>query len=179
MSADGQTLSLDPNSAYPGIEISSDLKMATRTDSEQSYPEHPQRFDCYAQVLTNESFSSGRHYWELDVSQARRCRIGIAYDFMARKGRGRECQLGGNPESWCIWISNNDYTAWHDGGMTELNVQDVPTRLGLCLDHDAGELACYVDSQLLHTFWANFTGPVKPALGIYYYNGDSVQLCSL
>uniref|UniRef100_UPI00358F9FC6 tripartite motif-containing protein 14-like isoform X2 n=1 Tax=Myxine glutinosa TaxID=7769 RepID=UPI00358F9FC6 len=163
----GRTSTLDPNTAHPEILISNDLMVATWIGSIQPYPEHQDRSDHYLQVMAMESFSSGRHYWELEVSQARRCWIGIASNVMARKGNGRESRLGLNPESWCIekWIDK--YTALHDSNETPLDVTRNPKRLGLCLDCDAGELACYGDSQLLHTFKGNFDGSFKPALGFY------------
>uniref|UniRef100_A0A8C4NEC2 B30.2/SPRY domain-containing protein n=1 Tax=Eptatretus burgeri TaxID=7764 RepID=A0A8C4NEC2_EPTBU len=163
----GRTLTLDPNSAHQEILISNDLMVATWIGSIQPYLEHKDRIDRCLQVMSMESFSSGRHYWELEVSQARRCWVGIASNFMARKGNGSESRLGLNTESWCIekWIDK--YTALHDSNKTPLDVTKNPKRLGLCLDCDAGELACYGDSQLLHTFKGNFSGSFKAALGFY------------
>uniref|UniRef100_A0A8C4RBA2 B30.2/SPRY domain-containing protein n=1 Tax=Eptatretus burgeri TaxID=7764 RepID=A0A8C4RBA2_EPTBU len=90
---------LDPNSAHPRIMISKDLKTATRTRAKQKYPEHPDRFDVYPQVLSSDSFSSGRHYWEVDVSSSSWCRIGVAFNSMGRKGGGNERLLGWNMKS--------------------------------------------------------------------------------
>uniref|UniRef100_UPI00358ED199 E3 ubiquitin/ISG15 ligase TRIM25-like n=1 Tax=Myxine glutinosa TaxID=7769 RepID=UPI00358ED199 len=63
----GRTPSLDPNSANRRIKISWDLKTATRTEINNRYPEHPDRFDNCPQVVSSDCFSSGRHYWEVDV----------------------------------------------------------------------------------------------------------------
>uniref|UniRef100_A0A8C4N0E6 B30.2/SPRY domain-containing protein n=1 Tax=Eptatretus burgeri TaxID=7764 RepID=A0A8C4N0E6_EPTBU len=62
----GQTPRLDPNSAHPLMMISQDLRVATLTKTQHPYPEHPDRFDICPQVVSSESFSSGRHYWEVD-----------------------------------------------------------------------------------------------------------------
>uniref|UniRef100_A0A8C4R818 B30.2/SPRY domain-containing protein n=1 Tax=Eptatretus burgeri TaxID=7764 RepID=A0A8C4R818_EPTBU len=171
----GQTPSLDPNSAHPRIKISSDLRTATRTETDQPYPEHSDRFDVWYQVLSSESFSSGRHYWEVDVSSSGFCRIGICLKSMGRKGGGEECWLGGNPESWCLRKYFNEYSAWHNDHCTDLSVPGDPERFGFLLDCEAGELKCFVDSQVLHVFTRNFMVPVKPAIGAY---GGSVQFCS-
>ena len=95
VSADGQTPRLDLNSANPWIVISQDLRTATQTGTEQPYPEHPDRFDRYTQVSSSESFSSGRHYWEVDVSLCSWCRIGICLNSMGRKGEREVCVFGG------------------------------------------------------------------------------------
>uniref|UniRef100_UPI00358E7169 E3 ubiquitin-protein ligase TRIM39-like isoform X2 n=1 Tax=Myxine glutinosa TaxID=7769 RepID=UPI00358E7169 len=91
----GRLPSLDANSAHPLILISEDLRTATLTRTVQQYPEHPDRFDFWVQVLSSESFSSGRHYWEVDLSSCSRCRVGVALNSMGRKGEeSRESHRG-------------------------------------------------------------------------------------
>ncbi len=65
----------------------------TRTD--QSYPDHPDRFDVYHQVLCRESVC-GRCYWELEWSGKYGVRISVSYKSISRKGRGNECMFGYN-----------------------------------------------------------------------------------
>uniref|UniRef100_UPI00358E9978 E3 ubiquitin-protein ligase TRIM7-like isoform X2 n=1 Tax=Myxine glutinosa TaxID=7769 RepID=UPI00358E9978 len=105
----GRTPSLDPNSAHRRIKISRDLRTATRTRTDNHHPKHPDRFDRYAQVLSSESFSSGRHYWEVEVRSSSLWGIGICLNSMGRKGEGKECWLGGNLESWCLLNCENEY----------------------------------------------------------------------
>jgi len=178
VSADGRTPSLDPNSAHPWIVISQDLRTATRTGTRHPYPEHPDRFDVYPQVVSSESFSSGRHYWEVDVSSSSWCRIGICLNSMRRKGKGSESTLGENPESWCFEKQDNKYTAIHNTQCTSLSVPGDPERIGFLLDCNAGKLTCFGDSRVLHVFRGNFMDPVKPAVGVYIYDDDSVRFCS-
>uniref|UniRef100_A0A8C4R383 B30.2/SPRY domain-containing protein n=1 Tax=Eptatretus burgeri TaxID=7764 RepID=A0A8C4R383_EPTBU len=183
------TPSLDTNSAHPRIKISRDLKTATRTKTRQQYPKHPVRFDCFPQVVSCESFSSGRHYWEVDVSLSSWCEIGICLNSIRRKGFGRECRLGGNPQSWCLYKYNNKYCTRHNNQDTPLSVSGDPERFGFFLDCEAGELTCFGDSRagqltcfgdsrVLHVFRGNFMDPVKPvkpAIGVYDPVGDSVR----
>ena len=178
MSADGRTPSLDPNSAGREIKISQDLRTATLTGTGQPYPEHPDRFDCFPQVVSCESFSSGRHYWEVDVSWSSSCEIGICLNSMRRKGEGGECWLGMNPQSWCLDKRFNEYSALHNKRYTLLSVSGGPERFGFFLDCEAGELTCFGDSRVLHVFRGNFMDPVKPvkpAIGIYDPVGGSVR----
>uniref|UniRef100_UPI00358E955A E3 ubiquitin-protein ligase TRIM11-like n=1 Tax=Myxine glutinosa TaxID=7769 RepID=UPI00358E955A len=175
----GRTPSLDPNSAHPWIKISRDLRTATqtRTDNHHPDPEHPDRFDRYAQVLSSESFSSGRHYWEVDVRSSRWWRIGICLNSMGRKGGGKECRLGRNPESWCLVKYQNEYSTWHNNQRTLLSVRRDPERFGFLLDCEEGEFTCFGDSRVLHVFRGNIRVPVKPAIGVNDV-GDSVRFCS-
>uniref|UniRef100_A0A8C4NJ37 Uncharacterized protein n=1 Tax=Eptatretus burgeri TaxID=7764 RepID=A0A8C4NJ37_EPTBU len=187
VSADGQTPSLDPNSAHPKIKISQDLRMATRTRTKQPYPEHPDRFDFYVQVLSSESFSSGHHYWEVNVSLSRWWGIGICLNSMGRKGEAKDSGLGGNPESWCLQKYTKQYSAWHNYQGTLLSLPGDPERVGFLLDCEEGELTCFGDSRVLHVFRGNFMDPVKPDIGVYNDDddddddgsvGDSLLFCS-
>ena len=176
MSADGRTPSLDRNSARRGIKISQDLRTATLTRTKQRYPEHPDRFDFSPQVVSCESFSSGRHYWEVDVRESSLWGIGICLNSMRR--RGWECGLGMNPQSWCLQNRDNKYTAWHNNQYTDLSVLGDPERVGFLLDCDAGKFTCFGDSRVLHVFRGNFMDPVKPvkpAIGVYAPFCDSVR----
>ena len=178
MSADGRTPSLDSNSAHPQIKISQDLRTATLTRTEQPFPEHPDRFDCSYQVVSSESFSSGRHYWEVDVRSSNSCRIGICLNSMRRKGRGSECELGENPQSWCLSKYYDNLYTRHNNQQTPLSASGDTERFGFFLDCEAGELTCFEDSRVLHVFRGNFMDPVKPvkpAIGVYYPVGDSVR----
>uniref|UniRef100_A0A8C4NH45 Uncharacterized protein n=1 Tax=Eptatretus burgeri TaxID=7764 RepID=A0A8C4NH45_EPTBU len=142
----GQTPILDPSSAHPWIKISQDLSTATLTWTQHLYPEHPDMFDFYHQVLSSECFSSGRHYWEVHVSSSRGWVMGISLNSIRRKGRGNDCRLGRNPESWCLRKDNFKYSAWHNNRKTRLSVPGDPERFGFLLDCEAGELRCFGDS---------------------------------
>uniref|UniRef100_UPI00358EB17F E3 ubiquitin-protein ligase TRIM7-like isoform X2 n=1 Tax=Myxine glutinosa TaxID=7769 RepID=UPI00358EB17F len=173
----GRTPSLDPNSANPWIKISRDLRTATRTETDNHHPEHPDRFDHCVQVLSSDCFSSGRHYWEVDVRSSSWWRIGICLNSMRRKGGGKECWLGGNPESWCLWKYENKYYTFHNYQGTLLSVPGDPERFGFLLDCAEGEFTCFGDSRVLHVFRGNFLVPVKPAIEVCG-DGDSVRFCS-
>ena len=105
------------------------------------------------------------------------CEIGICLNSMRRKGRGSECRLGENPQSWCLYKHNNKYSAHHNDQCTPLSVSGDPERFGFFLDCEAGELTCFRDSRVLHVFRGNFMDPVKsvkPVIGVYIL-ADSVR----
>ena len=97
---------------------------------------------------------------------------------MRSKGGGRECWLGENPQSWCLYKHDNKYSARHNGQYTPLSMSGDPERFGFFLDCEAGELTCFGDSRVLHVCRGNFMDlvkPVKPAIGVYDPVGDSVR----
>ncbi|CAL8237401.1 unnamed protein product, partial [Arctogadus glacialis] len=56
-------LTLDPNTAHGHLSLSEDNRKVTWVEEDQSYPDHPDRFDSVPQVLGREALT-GRCYWE-------------------------------------------------------------------------------------------------------------------
>nr|XP_032834798.1 E3 ubiquitin-protein ligase TRIM11-like [Petromyzon marinus] len=177
----GRSPTVDPNSAQDDLQISSDLRTVTWTAVPQGRPDHPHRFDAWPQALCSESFSSGQHYWEVDVGGAAwGCEVGVAYGTIARKGRGDECSLGENDSSWVLYKDNNSCYVCHGGVETSVPVRDPPRRVGCHLHWEAGLLSFYrADSmKLLHSFHHSFSQPLYPALWVGGV-GDSVRILDL
>nr|XP_032836331.1 E3 ubiquitin/ISG15 ligase TRIM25-like [Petromyzon marinus] len=178
----GRSPTLDTNSAYNYLEISSDLRTVMRTNVSQSRPHHPHRFDRCYQVLCSESFSSGQFYWEVDMGRSKGlCRIGVTYGTTPRRGRGAECGLGGNDVSWSLQKDNNSFSVWHGGVATSLSVLEPPQRVGIHLNWDAGLLSFYsADSMsLLHSVHQTFTQHLYPGLWVCGKVYDSVTIVDL
>ncbi len=74
--------------------------MITNTFTDQPYPDHPDRFDVYCQVLCRESVC-GRCYWELEWSAGKNgfVYVSVSYKSISRKGLGDECVFGSNDQS--------------------------------------------------------------------------------
>ncbi|XP_075911053.1 zinc-binding protein A33-like [Petromyzon marinus] len=178
----GRSPAVDPNSAHNKLQISSDLRTVTLTAVSQGRPDHPHRFNGYQQALCSESFSSGQHYWEVDVGGATRgCKVGVTYGTIARKGSGKECRLGHNDSSWVLYKDNNSCYVCHGGVWTSVPVRDPPRRVGCHLHWEAGLLSFYrADSmELLHCIHHAFSQPLYPALYVLGGVGDSVRILDL
>ncbi|XP_078732859.1 E3 ubiquitin-protein ligase TRIM11-like [Lampetra fluviatilis] len=179
----GRSPTLDTNSAHDHLQISSDRRTATWSDVPQRRPHHPHRFDVWDQALCSESFSSGQHYWEVDVGSAGRwCRVGVAYGTIPRRGNGAECRLGESDVSWCIRKDGDSFSVWHGGIETSLSVPEPPRRVGVHLDWDVGLLSFYsADSMaLLHSFHQTFAQPLHPGLLVGWGKvGASVRIVDL
>ncbi|XP_029109754.1 NLR family CARD domain-containing protein 3-like [Scleropages formosus] len=170
---------LDPNTANRKLVLSEDNRTVTRTNEEQSYPDHPERFDFCSQVLCAESVS-GRSYWEVQWTGAI-AEIGVAYKGMSRKGKSSESITGDNDKSWVLCCSGRSYSVRHNTKNTDI---PAPTshRVGVYVDWRAGTLSFYsVHSgglTLLHRFTSTFGEPLCPAFGVYSV-GYSLSLCDL
>ncbi|XP_061403237.1 E3 ubiquitin/ISG15 ligase TRIM25-like [Lethenteron reissneri] len=170
----GRSPTLDTNSAHNQLQISSDLMTMTAVRASQGRLDHPHRFDGCAQALCCESFSSGHHYWEVDVGDARRWRVGVMYGTIPRKGDLAAQVLGGNDVSWCLERSGDSFSVVHDEVRTALSVRGGPSprRIGLHLHWEEGLLAFYrADSmEVIHEVRQRFLQPLYPGMWVRYFN---------
>ncbi|XP_056440495.1 NACHT, LRR and PYD domains-containing protein 12-like isoform X3 [Gadus chalcogrammus] len=181
-------LTLDQNTAHRELSLSEDSRKVTRGEENQSYPDHPERFNVRPQVLCREGLT-GRCYWEVEWGGW--VDIGVAYRGMTRRGLGNDSQLGWNTKSWVLLCNENDdaavYSAYHNGSISAIRLP-LPrsNRVGVYLDRPAGSLSFYRLSPggggssdtltHIHTFQASFTQEVLlPGVGLSM-SGSSVSL---
>ncbi len=106
--------------------------MITNTGTDQSYPDHPDRFDECCQVLCRESVW-GRCYWEIEWSGDDGVFISVSYKSISRKGEGVECRFGSNDQSWSLICSPSRYSFWHNNIQTDLSVKSIIRRIGVLM----------------------------------------------
>ncbi|XP_068103255.1 E3 ubiquitin-protein ligase TRIM39-like [Hyperolius riggenbachi] len=171
-------LFLDGKTAHNLVALSYDLKMASSTKTGQKRRDVIERFTKYRQVLSMESFSSGRHYWEVEVSDCGYLDIGVCYESIDRKGE--ESSFGENKKSWCIGVCENEYLPLHDSRKyysKPLDCENGGRILGIYLDYDAGYLSFYQvgnPMKRLHVFTTTFTEPLRAAF--YVNDGAWVRI---
>uniref|UniRef100_A0A8C1C4D2 FinTRIM family, member 55 n=1 Tax=Cyprinus carpio carpio TaxID=630221 RepID=A0A8C1C4D2_CYPCA len=167
---------LDPNTAHKHLSLSEENRVVTYTHTPQPYPDHPDRFDRYLQVLCRESVS-GHCYWELEWSGGG-VYISVSYKSISRKGSGNQCAFGCNDQSWRLSCSPSSFSFWHNNKETELPVPSSCRRIGVYVDHRAGTLSFYSVSDtmnLIHTVQTTFTQTLYPG----FYVWGSVRLSDL
>ncbi|XP_048013209.1 tripartite motif-containing protein 16-like isoform X2 [Megalobrama amblycephala] len=107
-------LTLDLNTVNKLLRLSERNRVITNTDTKQWYPDHPDRFDYYAQVLCRESVC-GRCYWEIEWSGGEYgVDISVSYKSIRRKGRGDESVFGYNDQSWSLYCSSSRYLFYYN-----------------------------------------------------------------
>ncbi|XP_030641410.1 NLR family CARD domain-containing protein 3-like [Chanos chanos] len=175
-------LTLDPNTVNTELSLSEGNRKVTHVEKNQSYPDHPERFDKCYQVMCRESLT-GRCYWETEWSGG--ADISVTYKGIGRKGESDDwsddCRFGNNEKSWSLECGGNSYSACHNKQKTVLPRDPSHThRVGVYLDWSSGTVSFYsVSSDThtlthIHTFHCTFAEPLYA--GFYVYN-DSVCLC--
>ncbi|XP_063338838.1 NACHT, LRR and PYD domains-containing protein 3-like [Pelmatolapia mariae] len=169
-------LTLDPNTAHKDLSLSEENRKATRW-IKQPYPDHPERFDFWTQVLCKEGLT-GRYYWEMEWTG--KVFIGVAYRQISRKGDTDDCWLGRNNSSWGLNCNKDGYKALHKGTGTPITTKPNSNKVGVFLDWSAGTLSFYMLScgslNLLHTFHTIFDEPVYPGFHLGWVD-SKVYLC--
>uniref|UniRef100_A0A3B1KJU3 B30.2/SPRY domain-containing protein n=1 Tax=Astyanax mexicanus TaxID=7994 RepID=A0A3B1KJU3_ASTMX len=178
---------LDPNTAHPSLSLSEENRTVVR-EKLQSYPDHPERFTGWPQVLSRERVT-GRCYWEAEWS-GRGAEVALSYKTISRKGGGSNCGFGENVNSWSLFCSDDRYSVYHNNNRTALPPPPSGCRrVGVYVDYPSGTLSFYsVSSKTpshtpshtlthLHTFYTTFTQPLYAGIGVY--SGSSVTLCKI
>uniref|UniRef100_A0A673XPT3 Fish virus induced TRIM protein n=1 Tax=Salmo trutta TaxID=8032 RepID=A0A673XPT3_SALTR len=153
-------LTLDPNTAHTHLSLSEGNRKVTYTDQVQPYPDHPDRFTNYNQVLCREGLS-GRCYWEVEWSGVYVI-TAVSYKDISRT---ETCsRFGFNNKSWGLQCSRGGYCFRHNNVVTKVSGPQS-SRVGVDLDHKAGTLSFYSVSDtmtLLHRVQTTFTQPLYP-----------------
>ncbi|KAL6491205.1 hypothetical protein MHYP_G00015500 [Metynnis hypsauchen] len=146
-------VTLDPDSAHPQLILSDDGKQVRHGDKRQNLPDTPERFDCCPCVLGKEGFSSGRFYYEVQVSGKTDWTLGVTTESSNRKG-----VITAKPEKgyWMVALRNEtEYTA-ADSPPVPLSLKQAPQKVGVFVDYEEGLVSFYDVEASVHIY--SFTG---------------------
>ncbi|MGH0186964.1 UNVERIFIED_CONTAM: hypothetical protein FKN15_028810 [Acipenser sinensis] len=171
-------VTLDRDTAHSYLILSEDGKQVRCGDKPQPLPDNPKRFDKKSYVLGREGFTSGRHYWEVEVGEKIRWVLGVTRESSQRKGGITEKPQQG---FWVIWWNeeNNLFSAVR-APRTPLPLSPKPRKLGVYLDYEGGHLSFYnVETRShIYTFTDTFTEKLYPLFspGLYSSGKNAAPL---
>ncbi|XP_069841064.1 uncharacterized protein [Dendropsophus ebraccatus] len=166
---------LDENTTERYTRLSEDLKMVTYDLRE--YKRVPREFSTFAQVLSRNRFSSGRHYWQVEWNLIGSFSIGVSHPSIPR--RGKQSCIGNNTKSWRLSMINEEFSVCHNRVIKSLASRPTCPTLGVFLDYEAGHLSFYElcdPIRHLHTFSATFIEPLHAAFIVNH--GASLKITS-
>ncbi|XP_045407925.1 butyrophilin subfamily 2 member A2-like isoform X3 [Lemur catta] len=152
---------LDPDTAHPELFLSEDRRSVRRGPSRQSVPDNPERFDCQPCVLGREYFTSGKHYWEVEVENVMAWTMGVCRDSVEKK---EEALLLPQNGFWTLEMFENQYWALSSPERI-LPLRERLGRVGVFLDYEAGDVSFYNMRDRSHIYTcprSPFAGPLRP-----------------
>ncbi|CAK7295825.1 Probable E3 ubiquitin-protein ligase TRIML2 [Vulpes lagopus] len=178
-----RAVTLDPNTAHPCLVLSEDRRSICLRNVQQDVPDGPGRFIFEATVLGVESFTSGRHYWEVDVEKATRWLLGISEDSgsghsdLPTAARDKVLLIGS--------MMGTNYTFWVFPPLKRVSLRgEQMHKVGIFLDCKYGQLSFYdvTDRSLIYNFSSlTFRGAVRPIFSLCIptggTNSDSLSIC--
>ncbi|KAM9500188.1 uncharacterized protein Hap1MRO34_012089 [Clarias gariepinus] len=146
-------VTLDPDTAHPDLILSADGKEVKEGNKRQNLPDTPQRFTDYPCVLGKQSFSSGRFYYEVQVSGKTWWTLGVARENINRK---EKITWGPQNGFWTVELWNgNSYDA-RAGPDVPLTLREKVEKVGVFVDYEEGLVSFYDVNSRSHIY--SFTG---------------------
>ncbi|XP_078272439.1 zinc-binding protein A33-like [Rhinoraja longicauda] len=171
------SVTLDVETVHRWLEVSEDRKRVRGTGTRKSLPDTGKRFTGSACVLGSEGFTSGRHYWEVEVAGSRWWSLGVAAESVERK---RRVTLTPETGVWSIRRRGDGFDAL-TSPRSRLPARPIPGRVGVYLSYESGTVSFYdADTKShLHTFTGNkFTEKLYPFFGPYWDGNKWLTICS-
>ncbi|XP_078287919.1 uncharacterized protein LOC144612233 [Rhinoraja longicauda] len=157
------SVTLDVETAHAQLEVSEDRKRVRLTGTRRSLPDTGKRFTDRPCVLGSEGFTSGRHYWEVEVAGSESWSLGVAAESVERK---RWVTLTPETGVWSIRRGRGDEFVAFTSPPSPLPARPIPGRVGgVYLSYESGTVSFYdaATKSHLHTFTGNkFTEKLYP-----------------
>ena len=168
-------VTLDPDTAHPWFILSVDGKRVHYggVQIKKRLLDNPKRFTKRPCVLTRQSFSSGRFYFEVQVKDKTAWSLGVARESIDRK---RGTTLTPETGYWTLWCYNNSRFLFRDNPSVHLPLRAELQKVGVFVDYDEGLVSFYDVEARVHIYSATgctFTEPLNPILSPWYKEGGT------
>ncbi|XP_040038674.2 E3 ubiquitin-protein ligase TRIM39 isoform X2 [Gasterosteus aculeatus] len=171
-------VTLDADSANPWLQLSQDRRQVRHLGAWQDLPDRPERFDTVVIVLGREGFSSGRHYWEVQVGDKDDWYMGVARSSVNRKGR---ISISTTHGYWALAMKKGHGYRASTCPPEPLALPARPRRVGVYVDYEEGQVSFYDVKARAHiyTFKDEFREKILPFFYLYCCDkaSDTIAIC--
>ncbi|XP_069507923.1 zinc-binding protein A33-like [Ambystoma mexicanum] len=151
-------LTLDPETAHSALVLSEDRTSVQCSSVDRRLPPHPKRFLKSLAVLGSEGFTSGRHYWEVDVGKASAWVLGVAEESISRQGNVELIPWNG---VWAIQRKGGDTYEALERKPRTLSLTSMPQRIGVYVDTKEKQISFYNADDMCHMHTFHFFRSVE------------------
>ncbi|XP_073746033.1 E3 ubiquitin-protein ligase TRIM17 isoform X2 [Callorhinus ursinus] len=153
----------DPATAYPYFLLYESRQKRHLTTPLEGAPHGKDRFLAYPSAVGRETFSSGRHYWEVGMNLTGDAlwALGVCRDNVSRRDR-----VPKSPENgfWVVQLCKEKKYLPVTSAPTPVTLAEPPSHIGVFLDFEAGDMSFYnlKDGSHLHTYTQpELSGPLQ------------------
>ncbi|XP_077911891.1 E3 ubiquitin-protein ligase TRIM38 isoform X1 [Halichoerus grypus] len=163
-------VTLDPDTAHRELTLSEDRRQVTRGCLQENLDNSSKRFRILPCILGCEGFTSGKHYFEVDVGEGTGWDLGVCLDNVQR-----DVGLIQKPQSgfWVIRLCKKKGYLALTSPITSLYLREQPLVVGIFLDCDVGVVSFYNMTTGSHIFTfpkASFSDTVRPYFRVYQHS---------
>ncbi|KAF5925112.1 E3 ubiquitin-protein ligase TRIM38 [Diceros bicornis minor] len=163
------SVTLDPDTAHHELILSEDRRQVTR-GGPQEKPDTSRRFSALPCILGCEGFTSGRHYFEVDVGEGTGWDLGVCEENVQRDICMMQISQSG---FWAIRLCKKKGYVALTSPSTSLHLKERPLVVGVFLDYEAGVVSFYNMTTGSHIFTfpkASFSDTLRPYFQVYQYS---------
>uniref|UniRef100_H3A482 B30.2/SPRY domain-containing protein n=1 Tax=Latimeria chalumnae TaxID=7897 RepID=H3A482_LATCH len=153
-----EDIDLDKDTAHPYLDVTSyhGVKSVSCGTVQKKCSNNAKQFMTYPFVLGSTGFTSGRHYWEVEVKKKTGWAIGVINESVNRRG---DLTLTPQKGIWQLLFSS--------GTLLSVNKEKLtlfPSRVGVFLDYEDGLISFYSadDVTRLCHYYTTFTEKLYP-----------------
>ncbi|KAM3590594.1 uncharacterized protein V6R79_012379 [Siganus canaliculatus] len=169
---------LDPDTANPWLQLSQDRHQVRHLGAWQDLPDHQDRFDTVVIVLGRDGFTSGRHYWEVQVGDKDDWYLGVARSSVNRKGR---ISISTTQGYWALALKKGQGYKVSTSPPILLPLSHKLKKVGVYVDYEEGQVSFYDLRARTHiyTFKDTFTEKMLPFFYLYCCDkaSDTIAIC--
>ncbi|CAD7673775.1 unnamed protein product [Nyctereutes procyonoides] len=160
----------DPGPAHHELILSEDRRQVTRGYLQDNLKNSSKRFSVLPCILGCEGFTSGRHYFEVNVAEGTGWDLGVCLDSVQR-----DVGVIQKPQSgfWAIRLCKKKGYVALTSPLTSLFLMEQPLVVGIFLDCDIGVVSFYNMTPGSHIFTfpkTSFSDTVRPYFWVYQHS---------
>lgn len=159
-------MTLDPETAAPYVALSLDYKAMWLAHERQNVPYNSKRFMDSPIVLGSQGFTSGSHYWEVEVDKENTWAVGVALESLPRQEP--YCVPQGK-KIWALRLEDDRQYKTDRVPPDPLTFTEMLQRIRVRLDYEAGRVTFYNAENMrqIVQLQATFTEKVFPYFCLY------------
>uniref|UniRef100_H2ZUJ2 Uncharacterized protein n=1 Tax=Latimeria chalumnae TaxID=7897 RepID=H2ZUJ2_LATCH len=162
-----ESITIDVDTVHGQLIVSRDRSSIKLGLTQQDLPHSQRRFLTSFAALGSRGFTSGRHYWEVEVGGKSFWMLGVAKESIER---GEPPAYSPQDGLWALGLGNRNSYVGFSPEAEALPPLERPRKIGIYLDYEGGKVSFYNADNMCHiyTYTDMFTERMYPYFNPHY-----------